>query len=58
MSREDAEKLIKRFLEHKMLWFTDDGFADKYLIHQAMNIIGPEEVDKISKELKKEWDEE
>ena len=58
MSKEEAKNLIRKFVEYKMLWFTDDGFGDRYLLHQAMNLLGQEEVDRISKELKIEWDEE
>jgi len=58
MSEKDARELIKRFVEYKMLWFTSEGFGDKYLLNQAMNILGPEEVERIHQQLKKEWDEE
>ena len=58
MSREEALDLIQKWLEHKMLWFNDSSFPDKYAIHQAINVVGQEEVDKIHKQLKKNWQDE
>lgn len=57
MSREEAIEIVKRWVEHKMLWFDDSSFENKYIVHQAINMIGVEEVDKITKQLKAEWDE-
>jgi len=58
MSKEEAVDLIKKWLEHKMLWFEDSTFPNKYLVYQAMNLIGSDEVDKIHKELKIQWEDE
>lgn len=58
MSREEAVNVIKEWIEHRMLWFNDNSFTNKYLVHQAINILGTEEVDKIHKELKNNWEDE
>lgn len=58
MSRSEAMDLIKEWLKHKMLWFNDDSFTNRYVIHQAINLVGLEEVDKIHKELKTIWGDE
>lgn len=57
MSREEAIFVIKKWIEHKMLWFNDSSFENKYLVHQAINIIGMEEVDNIAKQIKNNWDD-
>lgn len=57
MSKEEAIEIVKRWVEHKMLWFDDSSFENKYLIHQAINLVGLDEVDKITKQIKTEWDE-
>lgn len=57
MSKEEATEIVKRWVEHKMLWFDDSSFESKYLIHQAINIVGLEEVDNITKQIKSEWDD-
>ena len=41
-----------------MLWFNDNSFKNKYAIFQAINVLGTEEVDKIHKELKENWQDE
>jgi hypothetical protein len=58
VSREEAVNVIKEWIEHRMLWFNDNSFTNKYLVHQAINILGTEEVDKIHKELKNNWEDE
>lgn len=58
MSKDEATDLIKEWLQHKMLWFDDSSFSSKYLVNQAINVIGPDEVDRIYKELKTNWQDE
>jgi hypothetical protein len=58
MSKEEAEDLVRRFLEHKMMWHSADGFVNSYAVHQAINILGPDKVEQITKEFHKIWNEE
>jgi len=39
MNEQEAEELIKKFLEYKMMWHKEDGFVDSYILKQAMNIL-------------------
>jgi hypothetical protein len=57
MSEQEAEELIKKFIEYKMMWHKEDGFADRYLIHQAINILGKTKVDELTLEITKIWNE-
>lgn len=57
MSKEEAEEIIKRWVEHKMMWFDDSFFENRYVLHQAINVIGTEEVDKIARTLRETWED-
>lgn len=57
MSEKEAEELIRKFLEYKMMWHTEEGFGDRYLLHVALNILGKDKVDKLTTEISKIWNE-
>lgn len=58
MSEKEAEELYRRYLEHKMMWHKEDGFADLYQIPVVVGILGLDRVGEISDELHKLWNEE
>jgi hypothetical protein len=58
MSKEEAEDIVRKFLEHKMMWHSSEGFLNTYTVHQAMNVLGQDKVDQIRKEFHKVWNEE
>lgn len=57
VSREEAVDIVKQWLEYKMLWFDDYCSQNKYIVYQAINLIGAEEVDNIAKQIKNNWDD-
>lgn len=57
MSEREAEDLIRKFIEHKMMWHSSDNFADGYIINQAINILGQKKVDEITQEIRKIWND-
>ncbi len=57
MSESEAEKLIRRFVEHKMMWHSEEGFEDRYAINQALNILGEDKVKKITAEVRELWND-
>jgi hypothetical protein len=58
MSEKEAEEVLRKFLEYKMMWHSQDNYANKYDVHHAMNVLGPKKVDEITKEFHKIWNEE
>lgn len=57
MSEKEAEEIIRKFLEYKMMWHTEEGFGDRYALHAAINVLGKDKVDKITTEIHKIWNE-
>jgi hypothetical protein len=57
MSKQEAINLIKRWAEHKLLWFGDSNFPEKPLVYQALNILGVEEVSEIFNKIRQEWED-
>lgn len=57
MSEKEAEEIIRKFIEYKMMWYSEEGFTDRYRLNQAINILGQSKVDEITIELRKVWNE-
>lgn len=57
MSEKEAEEIIRKFIEHKMMWHSEEGFTDRYKLNQAINILGQSKVDEITTELRRVWNE-
>jgi hypothetical protein len=58
MSEKEAEQLYRRYLEHKMMWHKEDGFADLHTVPIAVHVLGLKKLDEIYQELHKLWNEE
>ena len=57
MSEKEAEELIVKFLEYKMMWHKEEGFAPSYILKQAMDILGKDKVDELTLKAHKLWNE-
>jgi len=57
MNEQEAEELIKKFLEYKMMWHKEDGFVDSYILKQAMNILGQDKVTELTLQAHKIWND-
>jgi hypothetical protein len=53
MSELEAELILRRWFENKMLWFEEEGPHGWVVLHQAMSVLGKDEVDRINAEVKK-----
>lgn len=58
MSESEAEKLIERFIEHKMMWHREDNFTNIYLVYQARNIVGEKKYQEIQQRLHNLWNKD